>query len=419
MVGFPFDSRLSYDAETGDPVYDRAVSSEPLRDLIKQLFTTGVMPNPSTCYQVSASTGMTINVAAGFAVVDGGLCEEENSTTLSVSASDNTYPRIDTVVLQWNENIDVRQASLYVKEGTASANPTRPTLTRTSSVYEIGLADILIPSRSTAVTNANITDTRMESDRCGIVSSVSQWDTTTIYQQIQSELAEFKSDEETDFADWFERMKDQLSEDAAGHLQNEIDGLQSEIDDVHDISDIASELSVDYSKSVSHIGMIIQSTTLDTEAKVKAIYGGEEWTQIQGRMLLGANSSHAVNSTGGSETNSHTHTIASHTHTINSHYHGLSSGHANMIFGAYLSQFDIRAIKKSVASWSTGHRVTINGDVNVPSAESSTDAVSLGGTTDGSGTLTSNGSGQLSTSDATNTNNMPPYKAVYIWERTA
>ena len=49
--------------------------------------------------------------------------------------------------------------------------------------------------------------------------------------------------------------------------------------------------------------MIIHTTTLDTENKVKAIYGGTSWTLIQGRMLLGASASHAVNTTGGSETN--------------------------------------------------------------------------------------------------------------------
>lgn len=37
----------------------------------------------------------------------------------------------------------------------------------------------------------------------------------------------------------------------------------------------------------SHIGMIVQSTTLDTEAKVIAIYGGISWSKIEGRVLVG------------------------------------------------------------------------------------------------------------------------------------
>ena len=55
-------------------------------------------------------------------------------------------------------------------------------------------------------------------------------------------------------------------------------------------------------QTYSHVGMIVQSTTLDTEEKVINVYGGTAWTQIEGKMLLGASESHAVNTTGGAET---------------------------------------------------------------------------------------------------------------------
>ena len=46
-------------------------------------------------------------------------------------------------------------------------------------------------------------------------------------EQIQNDLAGFKSGEEAEFLAWFEEMKDQLSEDAAGNLQTEIGTLAS------------------------------------------------------------------------------------------------------------------------------------------------------------------------------------------------
>ena len=221
MVGFPFDSQVEYDPQTGDVVFDRAVSSQPMRKLIRDLFTTGVMPNPSDNLQVSAGTdGMTVQVQAGFAVVDGGLCQEAEIRTLEVTAADNTYDRIDTVILRWNENVDVRTADLYIKAGTPAQSPVRPELQRNNSIYEIGLADVFVTKRVATITNDKITDTRYESERCGIVSSVSEWDTTTIYQQVQADLAEFKSEEQAEFLAWFETIQNILDENIAAHIMD-------------------------------------------------------------------------------------------------------------------------------------------------------------------------------------------------------
>ena len=51
MIGFPFDSHVTFESD-GTPVYDRAITSAPLRKLIAKLLTDGVLPNPSTNLQV-------------------------------------------------------------------------------------------------------------------------------------------------------------------------------------------------------------------------------------------------------------------------------------------------------------------------------------------------------------------------------
>lgn len=217
MIGYPLDSHVEYD-EHNVPVFDRAITSVPLRKLIKQLFSDGIMPNVSTNMQVVAGSGMKAVVKAGFAICNGCLKLEEEQKTLTLEAADTSYGRIDTIVLRLDDNDNARSCEFAVVKGTASANPVRPALTRNQSVWELGLADIKVPKQSVAVRNDRITDTRYESSRCGVISSISEFDTTGIYQQVQSDLKELRSDEQAVFDTWFNSVKDQLGTDVAGNL---------------------------------------------------------------------------------------------------------------------------------------------------------------------------------------------------------
>ena len=169
---------------------------------------------------------MTVFVHPGYAVIEGGLKLEENNRTLEVQAADSTYDRIDTVVMRWNGNDNARVCDLYIVEGTAAQSPIRPSLNRTGSIYEIGLADIFIPANSSVISQQRITDTRMDSTRCGIVSSISEFDTTTLYAQVQADLADFKTDEQADFMAWYAEMQLLIPQLTAEHLQEEIDTKQ-------------------------------------------------------------------------------------------------------------------------------------------------------------------------------------------------
>lgn len=184
---------------------------------------------------------MNVLVHPGFAICNGCLKLEESQRTLAVQAADATYDRIDTVVLRLNDNDSERICDLYIVQGVPATSPIRPTLTRDESVWELGLADLYIVKNSTETSNQRITDTRYESERCGIISSVSKFDTTTLYQQIQDDLKNFQGEEQAKFLAWFENIKGRLSEDAAGNLQLQIDAIfenfvltDQEVGDIYD-----------------------------------------------------------------------------------------------------------------------------------------------------------------------------------------
>ncbi|SFI36004.1 hypothetical protein SAMN04487830_14816 [Pseudobutyrivibrio sp. OR37] len=224
MKAYPIDSHVTFD-EDGIPEYDRAITSEPLRKLIKSLFKTGIDPTVTANLQVAAGEGMEVVVRPGFAVVDGCMALEEDMRTLVVQASSNMYDRIDTVVLRLDDNDPVRDCDLHIVEGVPSSNPVRPDLTRSGSIYEIGLADIFVGKNSERILTSKIVDTRYENARCGVMSSISEFNTAMLNQQMNAWSAEARAE----FEQWINEIKDILDANAAGHLQEEIDSLQSEI----------------------------------------------------------------------------------------------------------------------------------------------------------------------------------------------
>lgn len=186
MISFPWDSIVEgFDEETGFPKYDRGYTAEQLREVLKTFFSNGIFADSPEGFVPRASSGMSIVVSAGRCFIQGDVGVEKSARTMVLNAS-TTQPRYDTIVLRWDNNIEARNIDLYVKQGTASSNPKRPTLTRGETVWELGLCDIFIPANSTSITQDRITDTRLDTTRCGIVNPFSIINTTTFFDQLQA-----------------------------------------------------------------------------------------------------------------------------------------------------------------------------------------------------------------------------------------
>lgn len=177
---FPFDSRITgYDAD-GMPQYDHASNAEEFARLLESFLRSGVFG--SEMCEVLADTGMYATVGVGNAMLAGRYAYISIPERILFDVA-GTQPRIDTVVLRRDLSSDVNDVVVAIVKGTEAASPVRPALTRDGTVYELGLADVLIPANSTAVSQQNITDTRLDEERCGIVAAILAEIDTEVHQR--------------------------------------------------------------------------------------------------------------------------------------------------------------------------------------------------------------------------------------------
>jgi hypothetical protein len=143
-----------------------------LEDTALQAGVVGI--NDLKVAQRGAGANMSVDVAGGMAYVEitsgtrNGLghVTSDATTNVVVTASNGTNPRIDQIILRWNDtSIPTGSGNiptLAVLTGTATGGATLDNRTGAAALPadSIRLADILVPTSSTSVTTANIRDRR-------------------------------------------------------------------------------------------------------------------------------------------------------------------------------------------------------------------------------------------------------------------
>lgn len=248
-----------FDAYLTGEVYDRVYLASQFAAYFASFIGNGVYAQHGNQLQVMAQSNpsMSIQVLSGQGWINGYWYENTDSMSLSVEVADGVLNRIDSIVLQLG--FSERDMKLKIKKGIPATNPVAPALVRNSDYYELQLATISIPASSIRITQAQITDTRMNASVCGWVTGVvDQIDTTTLFNQFETYFNEFKENNQadyeswteaqkaeydewydthinqwqTEFDTWFQNIKNQLGEDVAGNLQNQIDEHEARLNNL-------------------------------------------------------------------------------------------------------------------------------------------------------------------------------------------
>ena len=244
-----------YNALNHDRLYDAIQMSSIFDGIIRDgIFST----IGDTMIVTAPEDGMYVNVGSGRAWFNHTWTLNDTAYPIEAEQAEVVLDRIDAVILEVNSSAEVRANSIKFLKGTPSSNPVKPTLTHNAEVNQYALAYVRIRAGQTTIFQSDI-ENAVGTDETpfitGVLQQVSietllkQWEaefntyftnfqntsTTEFNNWLATKVSEYtawfaqmQTDMDSNFDEfdaWFQRMKDQLSEDAAGHLQAQIDAL--------------------------------------------------------------------------------------------------------------------------------------------------------------------------------------------------
>ena len=229
-----------FNAELIGNEWDRTYTAEDYATYFGSFIGNGVFPNPSSGLQVISNTDdMNITVKPGKAWINGYMYYNTDNLVLKIEPADGVLKRIDRIVVRLD--FINREIKCYVKKGNFASDPISPTLQRDEDMYELAIADILVENGVISIQQSKITDTRLNSEVCGIVAqTVETIDTTDLYNKLQAYIDERGQDVsgwvdtattqwEIEFTTWFNTIKNILDGDVAGNLANRILELENKV----------------------------------------------------------------------------------------------------------------------------------------------------------------------------------------------
>jgi hypothetical protein len=141
---------------------DNLYGQDDFNRYYNNMFENGVSIEDGSMTMGVSVDGTNMNIAPGFAIVQGFYFYNDSEKTIEVTR-DSNYDRIDRIVVRLD--LSSKKVSIEHKEGTAGSNPQVPSLQRDNIVHELSLAQIRVPKAGNIV----VADERYRTDLCGAI----------------------------------------------------------------------------------------------------------------------------------------------------------------------------------------------------------------------------------------------------------
>ena len=137
---------------------DRKYNSLQFSSIFDGIISDGIYATYGDYFLVSPVSGMNIKVGTGRAWLDHTWTLNDADYPLTVEDAEVVLKRIDTVIIEVDRSNSGRINRLRILKGTPASAPVAPQLTKTESLKQYPLADILVKPNATEIVAADITN---------------------------------------------------------------------------------------------------------------------------------------------------------------------------------------------------------------------------------------------------------------------
>nr|DAF77295.1 MAG TPA: Receptor Binding Protein [Caudoviricetes sp.] len=202
--------------QQSDGTYDRVYNSDQISNMFEGLISDGVYESVGNALIVKASSGLTVQVGTGRMIISGKWLKNDATVDITLAASHLTLNRWSAIVCRLDATN--RVMTIVEKAGSPATNPTKPTMTNSSTIKEKCLAYVYVKAGATSVSQSDITDSRADTSVCGWVTGlITQVDTSqlflqwqTAYENMFAQMQAWETQQKAAFDTWFATLTDQL-----------------------------------------------------------------------------------------------------------------------------------------------------------------------------------------------------------------
>lgn len=193
---------------------DRTYNAEDMTMYFKGIVSDGIYQTIGDMFAVTATTGLTVRIGTGRALVNTHWIESDAATTVTFDAASVSADTYKAIVLRCDLNESVRTVSIVTKDLTSRT----PVLTNDDDITELCVAVVTIRRNSTTISQSDIRDYRGSAYCPWVTGVIEQVDTsnlfaefTAAYDEGMAELEQYMDEQRTSFDEWLATLQSELT----------------------------------------------------------------------------------------------------------------------------------------------------------------------------------------------------------------